>query len=195
MSRTHARSLHAEATHTVGHGAVGLWPFLLVDNDAQVLERLGDYRAQMTAAIDAHETLIRGVGGATQKSLDVLQAVAEATREDWMRTFDAGEPASSIRAQFDVCHHRSRELLDRMRSVADEVYECWFAALDAAWASATTAVASTANEDGRAPSNSAATAVPSPLAEMVAETETALQEQGALANAANDGGVRAQRRV
>ena len=174
MSEQHARATQSAAQAPSAPVGLQGWPFALADGDDDLHERLEACRLQMRAAIDANETLLRGMGGAAQKSLTVLQAVVDGTRDDLARAMRAGEPAVSARVQFDAFQERSRELLDGMRSVADDVYECWFTALGAAWASQpepTAGPSSEASEDvvplaaadgSRAPTDDAATAPSAP---------------------------------
>lgn len=192
MSERHATSLYADPAD---HGGAGLRPHFLIDNNAELQERIGEYRARMSAAIDAHEALLRGLGGASQKSLDMIQAMAAAAREDFIRTLNASEPTSSMRIQFDAYYDRGRELLDGIRSVADEIYECWFAAVDAAWSSATTAPPSRVSEYGPVLPTGATAVTPSLLPEAAVETEKAGQNRSARGIALNDGGTEARRRA
>lgn len=141
MSERHARASHAGSPDVAARQAAGAlagapWPFPAIENDAALQERLDTYRLQMQAAIEANEVLMRGIGCAAQKSIDVLQSVSDAARDDLARAMAEEEPEASVRAQMDAFHSRSRELLDGMRSVADDVYECWFNAMDRAWPAA-----------------------------------------------------------
>lgn len=138
MSERHARVSHAGVADAANQPGAAPWPFPAIANDDALQHRLDAYRQRVQAAIQANEVLMRGFGGAAQKSIDVLQAVSDAAREDLARAMREEQPEASVRAQMDAFHTRSRELLDGMRSVADDVYECWFNAMDCAWPTAAT---------------------------------------------------------
>lgn len=98
--------------------------------DVEVMDGFARSQNQLRHSVEANLALWRGAATASVNSFESLGRCLTGSRDDFLHAASATSPTEFSRRQISALVGRHRELVGELRSIADQLNETWFQAME-----------------------------------------------------------------